>query len=331
MLFDRVEQTTVGLGNRRSFQGIDTNDLKLVTDVGHSIYLHHGSDTLYAFEMAIGPDVASIDQNGNPDWMKAQLQGHTQFVGLRASYGTAPDSKYGPYAKQLAALKIPYFGYLFLRFGDNVGTPEAQAETAMQVTGAPNRQMFPPVVDLEFGGARPAGWTADQCLEWFLRAWRRMRQIIGALPGIYTSEVVMVDPAQMNNPSCPEIADAWSWMKYYPYPTRSSANYDPAMINSLPAPKVAPQFAGNWQMQQYQGDALGYPGFISTVDLNRINVLKKGDTGGTVAWAQRKLKITSDGSFGPATENAVRSFQTANGLSADGIVGLDTHMRLAWA
>jgi GH25 family lysozyme M1 (1,4-beta-N-acetylmuramidase) len=281
--------------------------------------------------MTIGPDVASIDGNGNPDWIKAQHDGHTQFVGLRASYGTAADSKYAPYAKQLAALKIPCFGYLFLRFGSNVGTPEAQAETAMQVIGSPNRRMFPPVVDLEFGGKRPQGWTADQALEWFLRAWRRMRQIIGAEPGIYTSEVVWVDPDQMDNPSCPEIANAWSWTKYWPYQTRSPAVYDPAIIGSLGKPKIAPPFAGNWQMQQYQGDALDYPGFISTVDLNRINTAKKGDTSGTVAWIQRKLKIMSDGVFGQQTENAVKSFQIASGLSADGVVGLDTYQLLAWA
>lgn len=281
--------------------------------------------------MAIGPDVASIDGNGNPDWVKAQFNGHTQFVGLRASYGTAPDSKYAPYAKTLASMKIPYFGYLFLRFGDNVGTPEAQAETAMQVIGMPNRRMFPPVVDLEFGGKRPAGWTIEQTLEWFLRAWRRMSQIIGAAPGVYTSEVVWVDPDQMGNPVCTEIKDAWSWSKYWPYATRTQAVYDPSIINALPAPKIAPPFAGNWQVQQYQGDALGYPGFISTVDLNRVHVVKRGDSNGTVAWIQRKLKITSDGDFGPATENAVKSFQIANGLSADGVVGLQTQPLLAWA
>jgi peptidoglycan hydrolase-like protein with peptidoglycan-binding domain len=33
---------------------------------------------------------------------------------------------------------------------------------------------------------------------------------------------------------------------------------------------------------------------------------------------------TADGTFGPMTDQAVRSFQTKNGLSSDGIVGQTT-------
>lgn len=36
----------------------------------------------------------------------------------------------------------------------------------------------------------------------------------------------------------------------------------------------------------------------------------------------------ADGSFGAATENAVKAYQTANGLQADGIVGKDTWSKL---
>lgn len=253
-----------------------------------------------------------------------------RFVGLRASYGTAPDSKYGPYAMQLQKLGIPFFGYLFLRFGDNVGTPQAQAHTALSVIGKPNVRSFTPVVDLEFGGKRPTGWSAQQTLDWFMDAWRTMKSELGADPGVYTSEVVWIDPDQMNNPNCPEIANAWSWTKYWPYAVRTPAHYDPTETNALPTPKVAPPFKGNWNMQQYQGDALHYPGFINTVDLNRQNLLQLGSKGGTVAWLQRKLKITADGNFGPMTESAVKTFQFANGLYVDGIAGYDTQAVASW-
>lgn len=277
--------------------------------------------------MPIGPDVASVDGLGlSPSWNPATMA----FVGLRASYGTAPDSKYASYAAQLKALGIPSFGYVFLRFGDNVGTPEAQVDTAMSVIGTPDKNAFVPCVDLEMSGKRPDGWDPSKTLDWFLRAWRHMTQLCGAKAGIYTSEVVWVDPAQMSNPTCDDIKDAWSWTKYWPFATRTQAIDNPARVEALPAPKVAPPFGGAWALQQYQGDALGYQGFIGTCDLNRSNTVKYSDHNGTVAWLQRKLGVPSDGSFGPITEQAVKTYQAANQLKATGIVDLSTMMRMSW-
>ncbi len=49
--------------------------------------------------------------------------------------------------------------------------------------------------------------------------------------------------------------------------------------------------------------------------------LEQGDRGSAVASLQRRLRITADGVFGPATERAVKRFQRRNGLVADGVVG----------
>lgn len=53
-------------------------------------------------------------------------------------------------------------------------------------------------------------------------------------------------------------------------------------------------------------------------------LLKKGSKGEDVKKLQSKLGIASDGDFGPGTESKVKEWQTANGLTADGIVGDST-------
>lgn len=62
-------------------------------------------------------------------------------------------------------------------------------------------------------------------------------------------------------------------------------------------------------------------------------VLKNGSSGSQVKALQylliyRGRSVTVDGAFGPATESAVKSFQSANGLVADGIVGSATWPKL---
>lgn len=50
-------------------------------------------------------------------------------------------------------------------------------------------------------------------------------------------------------------------------------------------------------------------------------VLRLGSEGAGVRELQRALRIKVDGGFGPATEKAVKAFQTNHGLKADGVVG----------
>ena len=50
-------------------------------------------------------------------------------------------------------------------------------------------------------------------------------------------------------------------------------------------------------------------------------LLKKGDNNEQVKQLQIKLGVDPVGNFGPKTEEAVKKYQAANGLTADGIVG----------
>lgn len=62
--------------------------------------------------------------------------------------------------------------------------------------------------------------------------------------------------------------------------------------------------------------------------------LQSGESGEWVQYLQQLLENAgyspgeADGEFGPNTEEAVRSFQAASGLSADGVVGPDVWARL---
>jgi putative chitinase len=57
-------------------------------------------------------------------------------------------------------------------------------------------------------------------------------------------------------------------------------------------------------------------------------LLKIGSTGEDVKLLQEKLGLGADGSFGPGTDAAVKKWQAANGLTADGIVGDTTWAKM---
>ncbi len=83
--------------------------------------------------------------------------------------------------------------------------------------------------------------------------------------------------------------------------------------------------------QQARGlTADGVVGRQTWAELIKNHTLQTGNNGDAIRAAQYLLAnvygytIAVDGAFGPGTRNAVRSFQTAQGLTSDGIVGQDT-------
>jgi putative chitinase len=57
-------------------------------------------------------------------------------------------------------------------------------------------------------------------------------------------------------------------------------------------------------------------------------LLKRGDNNEQVKQLQIKLGLEPIGNFGPKTEDAVKAFQSKNGLTADGIVGEGTWVKI---
>jgi putative chitinase len=61
---------------------------------------------------------------------------------------------------------------------------------------------------------------------------------------------------------------------------------------------------------------------------NQSETIRVGSKGPVVEAVQKALGITSDGSFGPGTEKALKRWQASNGLIADGVAGPKTLARL---
>jgi putative chitinase len=59
-----------------------------------------------------------------------------------------------------------------------------------------------------------------------------------------------------------------------------------------------------------------------------MSTLRRGDEGPLVTKLQEKLGVDAIGKFGPKTETALKEWQTANGLQADGIAGPFTLSKL---
>jgi peptidoglycan hydrolase-like protein with peptidoglycan-binding domain len=127
----------------------------------------------------------------------------------------------------------------------------------------------------------------------------------------------------------------------------------------IPPPDLGPPpcptpWKGQYIAHQYQGDALGVPGFSATVDVDRLATAVSGSSGGQILWAQHRLNaftqqgapsslpLIEDGDFGPRTEIALQMFQSAygvqaaicnqsaKGLAQNGTLDLPTIVALCW-
>jgi len=78
----------------------------------------------------------------------------------------------------------------------------------------------------------------------------------------------------------------------------------------------------DWQKKNnLSADGVAGPDTFMAMGLYELVLLKSGTKGAAVKALQEKLGIAADGQFGAATEKALKDYQKANSLTADGVAG----------
>jgi GH25 family lysozyme M1 (1,4-beta-N-acetylmuramidase) len=289
----------------------------------------------------LGIDIASVDGNKPIDWGAAKAHG-VAFAIFRGTYKTWQDPTWKVEAQRARDAGLTVGAYLFPVMDNAAPSAEAQVEVFASAFETRKLGDLPPILDIEFpGGVAKTGKTRVELLTWIREAIQALQDHFGILPMLYTSARVWdgEDADSLNADTYPvdsKLAECPLWLARYPYKTGIDAIGDEEQekpsVEALPLPPVPKLWkdATNVWIHQYQGDSKHFPGFTSTADLNRFFSLARGSHGERVKWIQERLHIVTDGDFGPATQNAVESYQRVNSLAPTGIVDPRTFALLCW-
>jgi GH25 family lysozyme M1 (1,4-beta-N-acetylmuramidase) len=297
---------------------------------------------------ARGIDIAAIDGNTTRDWVRARDEGGVRFAYVKRSQHVYTDAQYASSTEGARAAGLRVGAYILPGWGPRAAPAKTQVSVFKTAPGAiiPGTDL-PPALDVESGikaGFAGTGYSPAQLVEQVRQHVLEMQAQLGAAPVIYTSWNQWYD---LGLPAAPWAAECPLWIKTA-YRLRAHQPVDTAP----PAePHVGPNAAdpkdynrvpdtwkeSGWFAQQYQGDAIGVPGFNATADVSRFQGARRGDTGPHVMWLQRALNRTGgltsilvDGDFGAATEAALRLYQGDRGLAATAELDLTTFCSLSW-
>lgn len=295
----------------------------------------------------LGGDIGSIDgdSTGNRyiDWTAAYLAG-MKFVFFRGSYGAWKDPTFNREAARARHAGLIVGAYLFPLFGKDAPEPDLQIDCFAANVDVVAGRDFVPVLDVEFpGGIKKTGRTREDLMARVLVMKAKLDARFRVKCMLYTSARVwdgtdedsLDAPHTVSSASAADLHASPLWLARYPFksgiaPFGDDASEKPG-VEALPLPPVPAAWGkGNLWIHQYQGDAIRFPGFSSTADLNRFFDLKHGDAGERVVWVAAKLGLSSDGTFNDAVSDAVKTFQRTSNLVADGIVGPKTFAALSW-
>jgi lysozyme len=281
-----------------------------------------------------GVDTAG-GENHNANWRQAKAQVPIDFAIIRAAGGILVDGYFGPTWPRLKDAGLVRGAYLFLVFprkGERPSNPVVQVQTYIKTVPDLDKGDLPPILDVEADNWQKTGMNPAQLLDYVRGAWQALRDHYRVAPIIYTSYRVWHEV--LGDLPAPDLCESPLWLANYLFAERRPARYDPqAFAGGRYNPLIPAHWgdATNWWIHQYQGDALGLPGFSSTADIDRFNTTIRGSTGDRVRWVQRRLGIPQSGAFDAATEQALRAFQNSNGVGANGVIDPRTFAYLCWS
>ncbi len=284
--------------------------------------------------MIIAVDYASVDGNLSPDFRElqdacARLGSQAQIAIFRAAWGTTVDLTVHRDWGRAADAGMVCGAYLFLRMPrpNFTASPEDQVHVFADNMGPYPHRHLVPTIDVEDTGLSPAAELA-----WVHRAWREMKSIYGVPPMIYDSDRVWAE--DLANLPAGEMIDSPQWVaKPWPWRMRTTPQLSakPFVSGKWDPTVPSPWGAGNWWLHQYQGDAFPVPGFLSTVDLSRFQVMHVGERSPRVTWMRRRLGAPGPAVYDQALATLVMHFQRASGLVADAVIGPHTFAALSWS
>lgn len=265
--------------------------------------------------MINGVDYASVDGNRPP-----QIEGSgMSFAIVRGAFTykdrVVADSFLKRDRDSWRQHNVTFGSYLILSYGSI--SPEEQASAFIAAYGDRRPGELPPCLDLESNSADCSIAADTGRLDYAQRAYDVLVQRYGIVMS-YTSCYQWHDHFG-GKPS--RLGDGPLWIKVpYAYKAHNRPHPEtcPSTVSDLPLPWRPASSPGAW-IVQYQGDAIGAPGFSAAVDLN--GWLVRRDSAPSL-WIRQLL----------ARHGAedVRHFQKAKNLVVDGVIGPKTFSALTF-
>lgn len=274
-----------------------------------------------------GLDVSSYQ--GNVDWATVKSNGGT-FAYVKATEGTTYTNP--SYNQQYAGSRnagLIRGAYHFALPNNSTGTAQADWFTTHGGGWSGDGWTLPPALDIEYNpyGATCYGLSQSAMVSWIRAFSDEVHATTGRYPTIYTTTDWWTS-CTGNSSSFGATNPLWV-ARYASSPGTLPAGWSAETIwqyaSSGTFPGDQDTFNGTYSdLQAFARGDGGTPPPAATWP-----TVQQGQTGERVKTVQYLLNaagssLTVDGAFGPATTSAVNSFQSAHGLSVDGIVGSQT-------
>jgi GH25 family lysozyme M1 (1,4-beta-N-acetylmuramidase) len=270
----------------------------------------------------------------------------------RADYGRYKDDTFALAAQKAIDAGLVLGGYSFGLHGAEAGDLAMEAQVAAYAAetdrwyalGNPGaRPILPPMVDFEL----PHGWRAtgvahpDELVASLDHEVALFEDEYGVPPIVYLSGRVWntVDADALGGPAAtPRLKRCALALAHYDYAARAPWQRSPGSTPAIPKPWNWAGTRSNYWIHQYQGDAIGVPGYSNTVDMSVFHPLVPGDRSERVVDWLRPRAAAHDGPaptgdplvYDAALMRWVQEVQTDHKLDADAVIGLYTFEAMSW-